>query len=275
VIASVSPAVATYVDNGLRPATIYSYYVIAYFPQSQTVPASSSVVRAKTFGALALTGNKATILRRPTLHPGLTLSQLDGRPPRRVEPRQIRSRGNAPSDLDVEAVSPTSVRLTWKAIPGASYQVIRDRAKLLQQATSATTYTDTGLRPASTHNYLVIAVYSDPKLLPGVSPVAVITTPDTAQSRIQIKVLPQSRRLNERTVMVAAFDSGTGLPLNGNVVVNGVTGKTGSAITYASCIQQPTPTSLLTGSASKHPQIGCHGTITVPGYPPANFEAPI
>jgi len=62
-----------------------------------------------------------------------------------------------PTNVTVTGTTSASITLGWSASAGATgYNVYRDDGKV--QSTSATSFTDSGLAPATTHSYAVSAV---------------------------------------------------------------------------------------------------------------------
>jgi fibronectin type 3 domain-containing protein len=66
----------------------------------------------------------------------------------------------APAGVSATAVSSTQINVSWSAVTGAAgYRVYRDGATVpVGPQQTATTFSDTGLPPSSTHRYQVTAV---------------------------------------------------------------------------------------------------------------------
>jgi chitodextrinase len=100
--------------------------------------------------------------------PGVTVSGPDVTPP------------SAPGQLTGSALSGASAQLDWGAATDdrgvAGYQVVRN-GSVLPGLVAATTFTDTGLAPATDYTYTVRAVDAAGNVGPDSNPVAV-TTPD-------------------------------------------------------------------------------------------------
>ncbi|MDX6647153.1 MAG: hypothetical protein QOK40_2880 [Miltoncostaeaceae bacterium] len=126
-IAATSPSVRAFTDTGLAPGSTHSYEVdavdAAFNRSARSTPASTTTDPADTAA--------------PTIPEGLTAA----------------------------AGGPTAIALTWSAATDddavAGYAIYRDGATTPVASTTgptATTFTDTGLTPGSTHSYEVDAV---------------------------------------------------------------------------------------------------------------------
>ena len=73
------------------------------------------------------------------------------------------------------------------------------------------------------------------------------------------------------TVTVAAQDVQTGAPLTGQVTINGVTGQTGQAITYAVCTETIEFENSKGITQTRTIRAPCEGTVTISGYPDVYF----
>jgi chitodextrinase len=87
----------------------------------------------------------------------------------------------APTNVSASAVTPTSVTLTWSAVPRAvRYRVVQTSGGLANQATvTSTTATISGLQPGTSYSFQVFAIDAQGQQSPPSNTVTVTTT--TAQ----------------------------------------------------------------------------------------------
>ncbi len=130
-VATVMPPTVTFTDTGLTPSTQYSYTVSAFDLAS---PANTSALSA---AATATT---------------------NANPPSDTTPPTV------PQNVTAMAQSNTSIRVSWTASTDAGaglagYQIFRDGSgtPLVSVPAPATSYTDSGLSPATTYSYTVRA----------------------------------------------------------------------------------------------------------------------
>ncbi|MGE5528005.1 MAG: family 20 glycosylhydrolase [Patescibacteria group bacterium] len=165
----------TYSDTGLSPNTTYSYYVKA-FDAAGNVSAQSNTAQATT------------------------------------PPSGDTQAPTAPTNLEATAVSSSQINLTWTAstdnVGVTGYQVFRNG---VQVGTSATTsYSDTGLQPATTYSYYVKA-YDAAGNVSSQSNTAQATTQAGGGANLALG----------KTTAVSSFHTATN---NGGMAVDGNTG---------------------------------------------------
>ena len=135
-----SPTGTSYADTGVQPATGYSYYTVAYDAAGNTSAASNTV--------------SVTTPAAP-----------DTTPP------------SAPSSLTATAPSPTEVDLGWTAstdnVGVAGYRVYRNGT--LVGSPTGTSYADTGVQPATSYSYYLMAYDAAGNTSAASSPAAVTT----------------------------------------------------------------------------------------------------
>jgi chitodextrinase len=136
----------SYQDTGLTPSTTYTYPVVAADAAGNTSPHSMPA--------------SATTPAPPDTEPPAT-----------------------PTGLTADAVSSSEIDLTWTAstdnIGVTGYKVFRDGTQI--SMATATSYQDTGLAPATTYTYTVVAVDAAGNTSPHSAPAAATTPapPDT------------------------------------------------------------------------------------------------
>ena len=83
----------------------------------------------------------------------------------------------APTGVTAAAATASSMKLAWSAVPGAAgYDVYRGPTKVNAAPLATTSLTDSGLYPATTYHWSVMAVDGGGKDGPGSAPVAAATT---------------------------------------------------------------------------------------------------
>ena len=106
-------------------------------------------------------------------------------------------------------------------------------------------------------------------LIPGWAlPVVTVAT-----KAIAVSVATTTTTSSSKTIVVSARDSATGQQLNGAVAINGVTGAVGQAVTFPVCYSTETIEGPLGKPIVRKLPTSCEGTVSVSGYPDAQFAA--
>jgi len=106
-------------------------------------------------------------------------------------------------------------------------------------------------------------------LIPGWAlPVTTVATKEIA-----VSVATTTATSSSKTIVVSARDKASGQQLNGAVAINGVTGAVGQAVTFPLCYSTETIEGPLGKPLVRKIPTSCEGTVSVSGYPDAQFAA--